>query len=173
MDARRAPILASFALVACGAPFAAGPPSVGGLAELAEGSRAWIDPTRGLAVVIYATDASGEAPEADADGMIRIARRACGEALECEITRLRQGLSARLDDPQFVASLACDETSCTIPARAEFDLSAELKFVEVDGRSVLDTVVWIEGGPVTEDFRAAGRAFADEQLAQLAGGRCP
>jgi len=138
------------------------------LRALAGGSRDAIDPARGVVFVVYATDASGEDPRADAQGMIRTASRACGAELDDALEHLGADIARRLEDEAWSDLVRCEGSTCSIPAMGEYDLTGALTFED----GALVSVVRIEGGPVTDELVAAGEAYAEAQLAELAGGRC-
>ncbi|MCB9595442.1 MAG: hypothetical protein H6719_22165 [Sandaracinaceae bacterium] len=144
------------------------PPALAWLEALGRGDRARVDLARGVVFVTYASDASGEDPDADEDGTIRTARRLCGPELDAALTQLAADITRRVEDDVFGPMMACADATCSFPAMGEYDTTGDLGF---EG-GVLQTVVRIEGGPVGEEFRAEGARWADDATARLAGGRC-
>jgi hypothetical protein len=121
------------------------------------------DAARGVVFVEYYTDPSEQDPRAGADGLIRAAARLCGSDLLARINSFRSDLARHAD------AVACQGLVCTYEAAAEYDLGATLTFAP---GPVLESVVLIEGGPVTEEFTTEARAWARRELARLAKGSC-
>lgn len=150
-------------------------PSPDLLRSLAEGEVGFarhVDPGRGVAFVEYFDDASGEDPRA-VQGLVKTAERLCGEELTGRLERLRRDLAYRVESSAHDPLFTCTGMTCTFPAEMEFDRTGELRFRSAPERGlVLDAVIRIEGGTVTEEFVAAGQAWAEAQLTRLADDRC-
>lgn len=143
--------------------------------EAARGERALadhVDPTRGVAFVVFTTDASGEDPRAGRDGVIREAVRVCGEALAARLTRVHTDLRLRVEQTSHDPLFTCEAGECRHDAEMEYDMAGVYRFRPGPAAPVLDSVVRIEGGPISDEFEEAGRRFAAEQLARLADAPC-
>lgn len=122
-----------------------------------------VDPARGVVFAEYYTDPSEQDPRAGEDGLVRVAARLCGAELAARLERFRGELSRHTE------TTVCAETYCTYQAAGEYDLDARLEFAP---GPVLESVVLIEGGPVTEEFTTEARDWARRELARLAKGSC-
>lgn len=144
--------------------------------RVAEGDRALaelIDPRKGLVLIEYFSDASGEDPRADPDGTVRIAERLCGDDLTAGLERLSRDLALRAEQSSFDPTFACEGLACTHPAEMEFDVSGTYRFDRRDdGTLRLESVTRIEGAAVLEEFLERAREWTEQQRARLAGGDC-
>jgi len=135
---------------------------------------ALVDRRRGLAYAEYFTDASGEDPRADRNGLVRLAELACGDALVRRLAALEQDLRRRVQDSQYDPLFTCNAGACTHPAEMEFDLRGRYTFErDASGRAVLVSVVRIEGGAMTNAFDRAGERWTASRLRSLASQGCP
>lgn len=129
-----------------------------------------VDGARGVVFASVSTDARGDDPRADAQGVIREAVLACGDDLTKRYDALTADLRGRLADGLAVT---CDGAACAFPARMEYDHGGTLGFRRADGRVVLASVVTIEGGATSPAFVADAQAWADGQVRTLTAGSCP
>ncbi len=139
------------------------------LATGAEPFASHVSPERGVVFVEYFSDASGQDPRADAQGVVKEARRLCGDELSGRLDRLREDLARRVETSAHDPLFTCSGRVCTFPAEMEYDLGGELRFAP---GLVLESVVRTEGGPVTEEFVAEAERWAEDALRRLEGGRC-
>ena len=130
--------------------------------------RAAMHPDRGLLLVEYFSDASGEDPDADENGTVARARRLCGTTLDDYLARAQRDLHHRLNDADARATVTCEPPMCSFAAMVEFDLAGELRF----GDGYLDSIVRVESAGVSESFLAAARAHVTASLGSHASGRC-
>lgn len=133
-----------------------------------------VDPARGLVVVEYREDASGEDPRANHDGIIARGEHLCGVALEAELDRTQRELALRLEQrmPEEGPLFACEGLICSHRAMMEYDHGGEYVFVLNDGGPKLHQIVRIEGAGMTRAFEDAAKAFALAELARMEGMRC-
>jgi len=148
------------------------------MARIAEGHRpleALVAPSRGLVYVLYATDASGEDPRADDDGMIRLAEHWCtSEELTDNVDRLQRDLARRMRDRVREPLFECVDDRCEHPAQMEYDVAGHYEFAPVEGFEgpALIAVEHVESAGMTEDFLAEAEIFVRDQRAAHAGATC-
>jgi hypothetical protein len=152
----------------------AAPPDAAWMTRVAAGEvplGSLIDERRGLAYAAYYTDASDEDPAADAEGLVKVAERACGERLAALTAELTADLRRRLEieDP---APFRCQGWTCLHEAAGEYDLDGRYSFAASPDGTRLVAVARIEGGPVTEEFVAEGEQWVAEALAALEPPEC-
>lgn len=176
-------VCGSVLLLACGAPrsSSAEPPAVAPEASLARvmvqlvrGDRSLasvIDRERGLVHVAVRSDATGDDPRRGADGVIRVAERYCGAALDEAIARFDRDLVARNVDPLDVPVFTCEGDTCRHRARMEYDVAGAYTFASIDPPR-LEHVVEIETA-MNEPARAEAERWIATALARLEGGACP
>lgn len=133
----------------------------------------YVESERGVSFLEYYEDASGEDARAGEDGVVRVAERLCGEALSTRLRGLREDLARRVVDTGDDALFNCTEAGCFHPARGEYDLDGRFEFRDdPDGGLVLERVVRVEGGPVTEEFVEAAEAWVEQEVVRLAEEGC-
>ena len=157
-----------------GAITEAAPPDAAWMTRVAAGEvplGSLIDERRGLAYAAYYTDASDENPAADAEGLVKVAERACGERLAELTADLTADLRRRLaiEDP---TPFRCQGWMCLHEAAGEYDFDGRYTFAASPEGTRLVAVARIEGGPVTEEFVAAGEKWVAEALAALEPQEC-
>lgn len=149
-----------------------------GMVQIAEGHRPLrelVAPSRGLLHVLYATDASGEDPRADEDGIIRLAEHWCpGEDLEDNVDRLQRDLARRIREPVREPLFECVDDRCEHPAQMEYDVAGHYEFARVEGFDgpALIAVEHVESAGMTEAFLAEAEVFVRDQRAAHAGATC-
>jgi hypothetical protein len=162
------------------APEPAGGPLVDAerMARIADGHeplRDFVVPARGLVYVLYATDASGEDPRADEDGIIRLAEHWCTEAeLSDGIDRLQRDLARRARDPIREPLFECVDDRCSHPAQMEYDVGGHYEFARIAGFDgpALIAVEHVESASMTEAFLEDAEVFVRDERAALAGATC-
>lgn len=131
-----------------------------------------IDPAKGLVRIDYRSDASGEDPAAGPDGIIKSFNRYCGADIAPQLERLKKdvqfrlGIAASLGQPQ---PFTCDGEICRHEALGEYDVTGEYTFIN----DKLRTVVFIEGGTISEQFRVDGKNFAKWFTTIYSQSNCP
>ncbi len=149
-----------------------------GMARIAEGHRPLrelVAPSRGVVYVLYATDASGEDPRADDDGIIRLAEHWCpGEQLDDNVDRLQRDLARRMREPIREPLFECVDDRCEHPAQMEYDVAGDYEFAAVDGFDgpALIAVEHVEAAGMSEAFVAEAEVFVRDQRATHAGATC-
>ncbi len=137
--------------------------------------RELVAPSRGVIYVLYATDASGEDPRADDDGIIRLAEHWCSdEQLTDGIDRLQRDLARRIREPIREPLFECVDDRCGHPAQMEYDVAGHYEFARVDGFDgpALIAVEHVESASMTERFLADAEDFVRDERAALAGATC-
>lgn len=149
------------------------------MARVAEGHtplRELVAPGRGLVYILYATDASGEDPRADDDGMIRLAEHWCpGAQLGDQVDRLQRDLARRMREPVREPLFECIDDRCEHPAQMEYDVTGHYEFARVDGFAgpALIAVEHVEGAGMSDAFLEDAEIFVRDQRAAHAGATCP
>lgn len=141
--------------------------------ELVRGSRSiasLVDRERGLVHVSVRSDPTGEDPRIGPDGLVRIAERYCGAALDEAVERLDRDLRARNPEPPDEPAFECEGRVCRHPALMEYDVSGAYTFAPDQAR--LLQVVQIETA-LSDEAQADAERWIETQLARLEGGRCP
>lgn len=143
------------------------------MAELVAGERSLasvVDRERGLVHVLWKTDPSDVDPRRDEDGIVQVAERLCGPALDEAIARFDEVLRARGDDPPEEPVFTCEGDTCRHPARMEFDVVGTYVF-GAERPPRLHEIVEIEGH-LTDEARATAERWAEAQRARLEVGGC-
>ncbi len=141
------------------------------MVELVRGTRSigpLVDRERGLVHVSVRADASGEDPRQGPDGLIRVAERYCGAALDEAIERFDRDLRARNIDPDEEPDFHCEGQVCRHPALMEYDVAGEYTFAP--GPRLVQ-VVQIETA-LDDEARNDAERWIEAQLARLEGGTC-
>lgn len=135
--------------------------------------RSHVDESRGLLRVEIFSDASGEDRRAGPDGIVRIAERLCGSTIDPYLVQLKRDLALRVEQSSHDPLFACTTDMCSFPAEMEFDRRGVFRFASDPGRGlVLDSIVRIEGGTVSEEWAREAEVWANEQLRRLGPTRC-
>lgn len=157
-------------------PVAPAAPTAALLQSIASGNEsldAHLDATRGVLFVERYSDASGENPRANASGEVEIAERLCSAALTERLERLRTDWRGRFE-VNGAEAMVCAGEACTHHAEMEYDVDARVVFRGgPNGAILLDRVVRIEGGPVSDEWRTAAERWAHDRETELASGVCP
>ena len=143
------------------------------LEDMSNGNVWHADPDRGVVFVEYFSDASDESPEADENGLIRRSLRACGSVFKKKMKYLANYIHGRFENGQWIGESFCRGLVCKTPALGEFDLNGRFTFVLTSGgRLLLDSVVLVEGGPVSEEFLNESEVWVTGELGRLAESGC-
>jgi len=121
-----------------------------------------LDGSAGLAV---ARALSCQEPENDLEKRpLKRARLLCGAGMEWQAEQIQRDLLRRIGNDQ---ELRCEGLVCSHDAEGEFDEAGRYEFEARDGALFLRSVAYVEGGPVSEEFMAEGRAWTQKELAAL------
>lgn len=120
------------------------------------------DPTSGVIFIRYFIDESGETPEADEEGVVRIVENLCGAELNGRLEELQHDLLRRSQDQDAQTMFACSDLSCSHGPERE-NITGRYTFIQRSPQDyVLASVVHIESR--NEDFIREAEAWAEIQI---------
>jgi hypothetical protein len=150
-------------------------PAASQLRDVAAGRRTLstlVDSSRGVAFVEVNTnteDYSGDA--AWERRVVHGSERTCGSALAARMARIEDDLRRRFA-PDSETPMTCTDLVCVHRGGGEFDHEGVYRFRRMRRGLVLDSVVWIESGPLSDEFLARAARVARRIVRRLAHRRC-